>query len=267
MQPALILDVDGTVWRAGELVPGAGEAIARLRKMGYRLLYLSNNPLPRSSYAARLRALGLPTADQEVLTAYDVLERCLLELAPGCTIYVLAYDELQGRLARRFSMSDKPEAIDLVLATAPVDLTYDRLTIAYQALQRGARFWATNADPRIVNREGGEVPHTGAVIGALHGCTGRQVEVMTGKPSLHSARAALERLGIRSDQGLIVGDSLETDIALGRAAGIRTVLVLSGVTRPEALAASPIQPDHVLSALADLPAWLERTFSHPRKGA
>jgi arabinose operon protein AraL len=256
-RPALILDVDGTVWRSGRLIPGVEQAIAQLRQAGHRILYLSNNPVPADHYAARLTALGLPTPSADVLTALDITEAALAEQAPGERIYVLADDALREQLERSFPLATDPEQIDLVLATAPYDLTYERLNIAFRALRRGARFWATNADPSVVDQRYGEIPHTGAVIGALHGCTGRTVEVVTGKPSHLAAEAALRRLGRSPEQVILVGDSLDTDIELGRVAGIRSLLVLTGVTRRENLANGPSAPLAVLDSLADLPVALQ----------
>lgn len=257
MPPALILDVDGTVWRSGRLIPGADRAIAQLRQAGHPILYLSNNPVAADTYAARLSDLGLPTEPGEVLTAFDITVTALERQAPGEKIYVLADDALQRLLERRFPVSADPEQIGIVLATGPYDLTFDRLNTAFQALRRGARLWATNADPSVVDRRYGEIPHTGAAIGALHGCTGRPVEVMTGKPSHLAAEAALERLRCAPDQAIVVGDSLDTDIELGRVAGIPSVLVLTGVTRREHLAAARAEPGRVLDSLAELPLALQ----------
>ncbi len=255
MRPALILDVDGTVWRYGRLIPGVAQALVRLRREGYRLLFLSNNPVPPELYADRLDELGVPTAPSEILTCLTILEG---ELArePEAGLYIVADDRLQAHLAEEYRVVDDPAAIDIVLATGPYDLTYARLKVAFQALRRGASFWATNGDPFVLARTGGESPHTGAVIGALQGCTGRTVERMTGKPSPLSAQAALERLGCRPDEALVVGDGLDTDVALGRNAGLRSVLVLSGVTQGKDLLDSPLQPDFVLDSLADLPDLL-----------
>jgi len=255
MRPALILDVDGTVWRYGQLIPGAAEALQVLRRDGHPLLFLSNNPIPPELYAERLNALGVPVAPAEILTCLTILQ-AELRREPAARVYVLADDRLRKRLAETQPIAAEPASIDIVLATGPYDLTYDRLKIAFQALRRGARFWATNADPFVLAPASGEVPHTAAVIGALRGCTGRSVECMTGKPSPLSAEAALARLGCAPGEAMIVGDGLDTDIALGRNAGLRSVLLLSGVTQRKDLLDSPLQPDYVLDSLADLPDLL-----------
>jgi HAD superfamily hydrolase (TIGR01450 family) len=106
---------------------------------------------------------------------------------------------------------------------------YRKLSIGFQALKRGARFWATNADPTWPEA-GGEIPDAGAIIGALEGCTRRKVEWIAGKPSPLVVKAVLERLRRSTRECLIVGDSLESDITMGKQAGIATALVLTGVT-------------------------------------
>jgi NagD protein len=257
MRPSLILDVDGTVWRCGEPLPGAVQALAELRRLGLPILFLSNNPVPAAEYAERMNRLGVPAAPAEVLTCLTLLEAELAGV-PGAPLYVVADDRLQARLAEHHPVADDPAAIEIVLASGPYDLTYQRLNVAFQALRRGAAFWATNADPSVLAGAGGEVPHTAAVIGALQACTGRRLDRLTGKPSLLSAWAALERLGCGPEQALVVGDGLETDIALGRNAGMRTVLVLSGVTRQDDLTDPSTRPDYVLDSLAALPELLGR---------
>jgi ribonucleotide monophosphatase NagD (HAD superfamily) len=135
------------------------------------------------------------------------------------------------------------------------EFNWEKLTIAFRALRRGALFVATNIDATAPQPEG-EVPDAGAVIGALEGCSGRKLDVNVGKPSELMLQATLTRLGLPPEVTLLVGDRLETDIAMGTAAGMRTGLVLSGVTSREGLRGSSLQPDVVLEGLRDLPAWL-----------
>jgi NagD protein len=159
---------------------------------------------------------------------------------------------LEELTAAGLCLSNAPEEIEVVVASFDRTFDYHKLNIGFQALRRGARFLATNAD-RTCPVEGGEIPDAGAVIGALEGCSNRQVELVVGKPSPLIMEIALERLGLPADACLMVGDRLETDIAMGRRVGMSTALVLSGVTRREDLAHSSIQPDYVLESIAELP--------------
>jgi arabinose operon protein AraL len=104
---------------------------------------------------------------------------------------------------------------------------------------------------------GGGLPDAAAVIGAIEGCTGRPVEVVVGKPSPITVRAILDRLRLPASECIIIGDRLETDIRMGREAGMATAVTLTGVTTPELLAGSDIQPDYVLRRLDELLASLQ----------
>ena len=104
---------------------------------------------------------------------------------------------------------------------------------------------------------GGELPDAGADIGALEGCSNRKVELVVGKPSPVVAEIALEQLGRPAQECLIVGDRVETDILMGHQAGMRTALVLSGVTQRGDLARAEVQPDYVLESIAQLPQILD----------
>ena len=136
---------------------------------------------------------------------------------------------------------------------ASFDRTFDygKLQTAFDAIRAGARFVATNAD-RYCPVPGGGQPDAAAVIAAIEACTTTRVEVVVGKPSpiMVQAVAAIVRLPL--ERCLMTGDRLETDIAMGRAAGMATALVLTGATTRAALAMSEIQPDYVLETLGDL---------------
>jgi NagD protein len=153
--------------------------------------------------------------------------------------------------AAGFRLSERPGEIEFVVASFDRTFDYLKLQIAFDAIRAGARFIATNADRYCPTPIGG-LPDAAAVIGAIEGCTGKQVEVVVGKPSPITARAILDRLRLPPSECIIVGDRLETDIRMGQEAGMATAVVLTGVTTPELLAASDIQPDVVLHRLDEL---------------
>ncbi len=251
--PGTVLDLDGTVYLGDHLLPGARRTIAALRAAGCRVVFLSNKPLEtRADYAAKLTRLGIPTAPDEVINSSWVLARWLEREAPGATLFVVGEPPLLDELrAAGFRLSERPGEIEFVVASFDRTFDYRKLQIAFDSIRAGARFIATNAD-RYCPVPGGGLPDAGAVIGAIEGCTGKQVEVVVGKPSPITARAILDRLGLPASDCLIVGDRLETDIRMGQEAGMATAVVLTGVTTPEVLAASPIRPDYVLRRLDEL---------------
>jgi HAD superfamily hydrolase (TIGR01450 family) len=154
-------------------------------------------------------------------------------------------------VAAGLAISDNPEEIDVVIASFDRTFDYRKLNIGYQALRLGARFFATNAD-RTCPIEGGDIPDAAAVIGALEGCSGRKVELVAGKPSMMIVNMALERLCLEASDCLMVGDRLETDILMGNKAGMSTALVLTGVTKQDALTRSSLLPDFVLNSISEV---------------
>ena len=254
----IIFDLDGTVYLGDRLIPGARETIEWLRRHEHPIVFVSNKPLQsRADYAAKLSRLGVPTHPDEVINSSLVLVRYLSREMPGATVYAVGEPPLLEELAdARFGISEAPDEIEVVVASFDRTFNYRKLNIAYQALRRGARFFATNADATCPV-EGGEIPDAGAVIGALEGCSKRKVDLVVGKPSPLIVEVALEQLGRQAIECLMVGDRVETDILMGQRAGMTTALVLTGVTRREDLAGAPVQPDHVLESIAEVPKLFE----------
>jgi len=252
-----VLDLDGTVYLGDTLLPGAKRTVKALRAAGSRVVFLSNKPLQaRADYAAKLTRLGIPTLPDEVINSSWVLTRWLEREAPGATLFVVGEPPLLAELrAAGFRLAEQPpgtgDEIQFVVASFDRTFNYRKLQIAFDAIRAGARFIATNADRYCPTPTGG-LPDAAAVIGAIEGCTGKEVEVVVGKPSPITARAILDQLQLPACECIIVGDRLETDIRMGQEAGMATGVVLTGVTTPELLATSDIRPDYVLRRLDEL---------------
>lgn len=255
-RPGIVMDLDGTVWVGGRMIAGALECLRWLKQAGYPLVYLTNNPVRPESYASRLTGHGLPTAPDEVITASTILKDHLLEVMPRARLFVLADPDVRAQFEPEFGFSEDPSTIDVVIATSPMALDNTSLTIAFQALRRGARFMATNADPSWVSPEGVEVPHAAAVIGALEASAKRAVELVAGKPSHLAAERVQRSLGRPPAEILVVGDNLDTDVRFARQNGMVSVLVLTGVGRRDAAEAATQPPDHILESIAELTALL-----------
>jgi len=263
---AIIFDLDGTVYLGDHAIPGAPEAIAELRRRGVRTLFVSNKPLePREAYAAKLTRLGIPAGAGDLITAAYVLAHWLAQHAPALRFYVVGEPYLKGELrGQGLAVVDEladqdpqevivPGGIDAVVVALDRTLDYRKLNTAYQALRQGARYFATNGDSTCP-LPGGDIPDAGATQAALEHLTGRRPELVAGKPSPLILGAALHRLGAPANQCLMVGDRLETDIRMGREAGMVTAAVLSGVTTRADIARAAYPPDHVLENVASLPA-------------
>ena len=253
--PGIILDLDGTVYRGERLISGAREAIEWLRGRGCPLVFVTNAIESVAEHVDKLTGLGVPVRPNEIINAPLALIRHLRRVMPDAVVFPIGDPPLIEQLAPHFQLSENPEEIDVVIASCDHAFDYRKLSIGFQALKRGARFWATNADPTWP-QAGGEIPDAGAVIGALEGCTRRKVELVAGKPSPLVIEVALEHLGCSAGECFLIGDSLGSDITMGHQAGITTALVLTGVTQRADLDHAPVQPDHVLESIAELPRWI-----------
>jgi NagD protein len=250
--PGYVLDLDGTVYLGGAPLPGAVEAIARIRELGGRFVFLSNNPLSApADYAEKLRAMGVPVEDGEVVSSIDALLGYLRARPPR---HILAICEplLAGMLADAgFTLADDPKAADAVVLSWDRGFTYDKLHAAYVALRNGARLIATNPDPYCPTPDGG-LPDCGALLAAVEVASGVRAEAVVGKPSVHIATAALDRLGVDARDAVMVGDRVLTDVGLARAAGMTAALVLTGATAIADVPPPPDGPDLVLEGLGQL---------------
>ncbi len=267
-----IFDLDGTVYLGDAALPGAVESIAELRRQGKRLLFVSNKPLePRELYARKLTKLGIPANADDVITSGFVLGYHLAHTEPHLRLYVIGEpnlrDELRGHglhILGEFADQDPkqvihPKDVDAVVVAFDRTLDYRKLNTAYQALCKGARFFATNAD-KACPMPGGAIPDAGGTIAALEHMTGRKLELLAGKPSTLIIQVALQKLNLPADQVMMVGDRLETDILMGQQAGMVTAVTLTGASKREDVEKMSSPPDYVVENIGELPARLASLF-------
>ena len=249
-----LLDLDGTVYRGDRLLPGSDSAIAELRARGRRIAFVSNKPLhSRQDYATKLTKLGIPATESDVIHSSYILARYLSASTPNAKVFAIGEPPLLEELrSAGIELCEDPRQIEVVVVGFDRTLTYRKLNLAFQALRKGARFLATNADLTCPT-EDGEIPDAGASIAALEAATGRKVEEVLGKPSVHTVRVALELLGLPVARCAMAGDRLETDIVMAKNNGLVSVLTLTGITSRAMLQTSPIQPDFVIESLSELP--------------
>jgi HAD superfamily hydrolase (TIGR01450 family) len=238
-----VFDLDGTVYLGDELLPGAGRLLARLRELDRRVAFVSNNPTrDPEMYVDKLRRLGVEASVPEVLNTVVTMTRWLSRHHPDATVFPIAEEPLCRALAAAgIRMSDRPEEIDIVVASYDRGFDYRKLQIAFDAIwfHRRARLVTTNPDRYCPFPGGRGEPDAGAIVAAIEACTGATCEVNAGKPDPLMLEAAMDLLGLEVGDCVLVGDRLSTDIRMARAAGMASALVLTGDTTPEALAAAP----------------------------
>ncbi|HUG38039.1 MAG TPA: HAD-IIA family hydrolase [Candidatus Limnocylindrales bacterium] len=247
-----LLDLDGTVYLGERLLPGAAEAIAGLRGAGRRVAFLSNKPLEtRADYARKLARLGVPTDPEDVINSSLVLARHLRERDAGAPVFVIGEPPLIAEMREHGFEVREDERVRWVVIAFDRTFSYAKLNTALQAVRQGARLIATNPD-RTCPVDGGEIPDCAGMIAAVEAVTGKRVEAIVGKPSPIILEVALRALGVPAADSVIVGDRIETDIAMGKRSGLHTILVLSGVTRPDDPRIADLAPDHVIGSIAEI---------------
>jgi NagD protein len=252
-----VFDLDGTLYLGDRLLPGARETVAAGRAAGAQVAFLTNKPLETAAaYAGKLTTLGIPAGADEVVTAVDALVRYLRAQAPGARILAVAEPMLIRTLQDAGFVTLDPARDDPATATVLVvawDRTFDyaKLIAAFRAVRAGARIVATNPDPYCPTPDG-DLPDCAAMLAAVEASTGARAEAIVGKPSPHMSATLLERLRLPAADTILVGDRLLTDVRMAHEAGMASALVMTGATRPDALATSPVAPDYVLAGIAEL---------------
>jgi HAD superfamily hydrolase (TIGR01458 family) len=250
----VLLDLDGTLYIGSQVVPGAPEAVRRLRELGVTLRFCTNtDSLAPPALAERLAGRGFEVAGDELVTPVQVAAR-LLGAAPDARVLAVAAESVRELLADRLAGPDEP-ATHVLVADPSYGATYDDLDAAFLAVRGGAELLATQVN-RIAVRDDGEHLDTGGWVRLLEYATGATARVL-GKPSPDFFTAPLDALGRGPSTALVVGDDLTADIGGGQAVGAATVLVRTGKgDRPQPGAEAG--PDAVVDSVADLPGLLQR---------
>jgi HAD superfamily hydrolase (TIGR01458 family) len=256
---AILLDVDGVLHVSGTPIPGAAAAVRRLRDAGHRLRFVTNSTTrSRAQLAEQLRGMGIELGDDELQTTGDVAARTLAGRRVLALTMPGLLDDLDG--LQLVGMN-----VDAVLIGGADEgeetgrvFSYLNLNRAFHELEAGAdlyclhknRWWQTSDGARL---------DTGAFVAGLEYAADTEATVL-GKPSSEYFAAALEALDAEPALTWMVGDDLEGDCLGAHRHGMRTVLVRTGKFRPDEVERSQVQPDGIISSIAQLPDWLERSL-------
>jgi HAD superfamily hydrolase (TIGR01450 family) len=252
----LIVDLDGVVWLAGEKIDGSAQAVARLRADGVRVLFVTNDPASsRAELAARLTEIGIPATPADVMTSAVATARFLVarpHLARG-GVFAVGSPSLQAELVEaglRVVGAGETASARAVVVGGHTGFDYAELRAATTAVLNGAELYATGRDA-VFPAPDGPWPATGAILAAVEAATGVTATVI-GKPEPFLFEIARETL-VGCEHIAVVGDHLLSDVAGAKRAGLDAILVLTGNTREDDVARSPVQPDLVLPDLRALP--------------
>lgn len=254
--------MDGTIYIGENLLGGSTRLIETITQLGKDYLFLTNNSsISRHSAAEKLTRLGLETSPEKILTSGEATAIFLQIKQPGARVFVVGTSVLENEfLSKGFKLTDKdPEYVILGFDTS---LTYDKLWKLSEFVFSGIPYIATNAD-RICLYEHGFMPEIAPMIAYIESATGINPEVIIGKPNPIIADIASKKCGHSVKSMAIIGDLLDTDIALGQNAGIPAFLLLTGETHPDQILNSQYRPNKVFNNLDELSDYFIKYF--PRK--
>ncbi len=250
-----IFDLDGTIYLGDDLLPGAKRLIEKLRELGKKVVFLSNNPTKDPKmYAEKLTKLGLPSSENEIVNTVFTMTQWLLKNHPEATVFPISEEPLKRSLREAgIRMSERAEEIDIVIASYDRGFEYRKLQIAFDAIwfHKRARLVTTNPDPYCPLPGGRGEPDAAAIVAAIEACTGAKCEVNVGKPDRIMVDTIMEMLGFEESECIIAGDRLYTEIRMALDAGMPSALVLTGETSAEILTAETEEnkPDYVLDRI------------------
>src|SRR5689334_22544939 len=254
-----LMDMDGVLVHEEHLIPGADEFVAELRASETPFLVLTNNSIytPRD-LRARLQRTGLDIPESSIWTSALATARFLDSQRPNGSAFVIGEAGLTTALHEiGYVLTDRDP--DYVVLGETRTYSFTAITKAIRLVEEGAKFIATNPDATGPSREG-SLPATGAVAALIERATGRE-PYYVGKPNPLMMRSALRALGAHSENTLMIGDRMDTDIKAGLEAGLRTILVLTGISTEVTAEQFPYRPTRVLNSIADLVGHTLEPFS------
>jgi HAD superfamily hydrolase (TIGR01458 family) len=252
---AVLLDIDGVLTVSWRPLPGAVDAVTRLRDAGFAVALVTNTTSrTRAEMASTLAAAGFPVGIDDIFTAPAITAAYLARHHPGARCLLLNSGDIADDLAG-VTITDDTEADVVILGGAGPEFSYAALNRVFQCLLGGARlvamgrslYWRTDTGMRL---------DTGAFLAGLEQASGVPA-VVTGKPAAAFFATAIDALGATASQTVMVGDDILADVLAAQDHGLTGVLVRTGKYRPESLRSAPGAPDHVIDSVADLPRLVD----------
>ncbi len=245
-----LIDMDGVLVRGGQMIPGSDRFINRLQQLGAQYLVLTNNPMyTPGDLAHRLQTIGLPVPAERIFTSAMATARFLQTQRPNGTAYVIGESGLTEAIhAVGYVLTARDP--DYVVLGETFAYNFEAVTRAVRLIAAGARFIATNPDASGPT-EDGIVPACGAMAALVERATG-VAPFFIGKPNPLMMRSALNFLCIHSEDTVMVGDRMDTDMVAGVESGMSTILVLTGVTTRDMVDRFPYRPNQICDSVAEI---------------
>lgn len=246
-----LLDMDGTFYLGNQLIEGSLDFIRRVQETGRDFLFLTNNSSHNAPfYVERLKRMGLEIDRRRVMTSGEATCEKINELYPSKRVFVLGNEFLLEDF-REAGIPVDQENPEIVVIGFDTTLDYAKMTAVCDFVRAGLPYIATHPDFNCPT-ETGFIPDIGAIMAFIEASTGRRPDLVVGKPNTGIVEAVLRRTGLKVEELAMVGDRLYTDIETGLRSGMLSILVMSGETTEEMLAASETVPDLKFDRLADM---------------
>ena len=250
-----LLDMDGTFYLGNQLIDGSLDFLQALHDTGRQCLFLTNNSSKSASfYKEKLARMGVPEEFRNVLTSGQATARYVTNRFPGKKAFLLA-NQIETKEMEALGVQIDQEHPDYVLIAFDTELDYKKMTMLCDHVRAGLPYIATHPDFNCPT-ETGFIPDIGATIAYVKASTGREPDVIIGKPNGGIVEETLRVTGLKKEEMAMVGDRLYTDIATGVNFGMLSILVMSGETTAQMAADSPIKPGLTFGRLAEMIPYL-----------
>ena len=258
----LVIDLDGCVYVGKTPIEGAAEALEKLREMGYKLLFLTNNSTKtRLEYSKKLASMGIKADPEEILTSGVIAARYLASISTSTPkvfpITEEGFTEEAKMLGIKILNMDDWEEAEYVVVGLDRRLTYEKLSIAVRLINRGAKFICTNID-HIYPSDRGFEPGAGSIAAAIERATGVE-PLVVGKPYEEAIRQVFNSLKLGPREVAFVGDRIDTDMRIAKAAGSIGIMVMTGAAKLFKIEEAEYRPDYVIESIAHLPCLLTKS--------
>jgi len=250
MPNGLLIDMDGVIYSGEALIPGADQFIARLKKANIPFMFMTNNSQrTRLEVKRKLKKLGIEVSDKHVYTSAMATGKFIASQIPNGSAYVLGEGGLVTSLHESGIMLVDTDPEFVILGEGR-NFTLEMVQKAVDMILAGAKFIATNRDPSP-KKKGWNNLGIAATAAMIEEATGVKAFII-GKPNPVMMRSARKALGLETAETTIIGDTMDTDIKGGVQMGYKTILVLSGITKPEDFKKYAFKPDMIVNSVNDL---------------
>ncbi len=247
-----LLDMDGTIYLGQQLIEGALPFLRLLKEQGREAIFVTNNSSKnRFDYQRKLKRMGISVNPEKIYTSGEATIRYLQKESPGANVFLLGTPVLEKDFKNAGFTLVKDSKPDVVVVGFDTTLTYGKLWQACDHIRDGVVYLATHADLNCPLEEGLYMPDAGAIISFIEASTG-QKPLVIGKPNLHMLEGILTKYSLQKEDIAVVGDRLYTDIEMGLATGVTTILVLSGETNKQMYEQSGLKIPHVFPSVKEI---------------